>query len=132
MSDNSPNDAGYQFVKDMQHAEERTRRFGSPFPKHTGPQSGPNDFMVGGILLGMFWGLLSSGGGILEGVIGAVVGGAAGLALKFALLLPFRLLGFIINAFRSKPEAQPPPQRRKTAADSIDWEAKRRAKYGKK
>lgn len=88
--------------------------------------------MVGGILLGMFWGLLSSGGGILEGVIGAVVGGAAGLALKFVLKLPFMLLGFIVKALRSKPVAQPPAPRRKTASDSIDWEAKRRAKYGKK
>ena len=131
MSDD-PNSAGYQTIKDIQDKQERDKQYGVSLPGHSGPNFGANDLMVYGILLGSFWGLLVSGGGILEGLIGAFVGAGVGLALKFVLSLPFRLLGFIINAFRPKPEAQPPAQRRKTAADSIDWEAKRRAKYGKK
>jgi len=131
MSDD-PNSAGYQTIKDIQDKQERDKQYGIKLPGHSGPNFGPNDLMIYGILLGMFWGLLDSGGGILEGVIGAVVGGGLGLALKFLLSLPFRLLRFIVNAFKPKPEAQQAPPRRKLASDSIDWEAKRRAKYRKK
>lgn len=130
MSDD-PNSAGYQTIKDIQDKQARDKQYGVSLPGHSGPTFGPNDLMVAGVLLGMFWGLLDSGGGILEGAIGAVVGGGLGLALKFVMSLPVRLLRLIFNARKPKGEAQP-PQPPKYASDSIDWEAKRRAKYGKK
>lgn len=117
-----PNDDSGGFVDQMLAIQEHKRKYGSNQPDHTGPTTGGNDLLVAFILLGMFWGLLSTAGDILSGVIGAGIGAALAFAIGFTFSIPRR----VFEAIHRK--RNPPPPRMKTVNDQIDWKAYEREK----
>jgi len=124
MAEIPPHEQAARFVAEWNQAEKDAADPSKRPPTHTGPAVGPNDLLISFIMIGGFLGLLS------DGTLGGVIGAGLGAVLAFALRFVFSLPGMLFRLIRRA--GQPPPPRRKLASDSIDWEAKRRAKYRKK